>query len=425
MRVMQQIRSATTRRGFTLVELMIAMVLVGILTAVIYTLFVSTSDALTDVQSKSEALDRARFGLDIVRTDLQAAASQSTPNAEADPWFEPDSADLPWVHGLSNYVEREGVDDITGEMGDEVNPRAGFSQFVVLGAYDVPTSFFVRFPELDAGGKFIVEGTERGVGRLLGYDPFDTRANSSINLSGFASGIEARAPNRVLRVTDDQGFSQVVPITSATVQGATDWAGDQLSIEVSNLQFRQGDERAGFEATTEDDVSFDAAMLDAYWYHVRAAPDDARNFQLVRQRIDAGELISSGGIVEADGFAPMVVADYVVDFRVWFDCVGSGESTLNATGWQGNWEVTSDTCLTGTSPEPERARVAHIRLSTRTEGENPNRPHYTLVDNWEGFEEEDGQMRTFDLYADAEGSTGVITVQSTVELANFAMRRIN
>lgn len=471
-------------RGFTLVELMIAMALVGALTALIYGLFVRTSDALTDVEGLSGALDQARFGLDHVRTDLQGAGSQMTSNAEADPWFAPndkvdDGDPKIRVHGVMGYSGWDnGASEIyTGdlaELGTE-NPRSNFSGFVVLGAYTVPSSFHVSFPQGADGDAlnhaasgsnptFVVESTERGLLRFTGYDPFDVRVQEGVNIDGdgldidddsesFQAALIDIAEDSLLRVTNLDGFSQVTPVTSASFEqrradeqgsgagrvhdpGYADDQFDEFDLEVANIHFTSGDEPAGFDPYVEDDVSFNAALIDAFWYYVRPAPDDARNFQLVRHRVDADALINGAeGLSESDlaGMAadntPMIIAENVVDFRVWFSCRGSGQDVLTNANWSDDWEPDGDDCI-GDNPrdaEPERARFAHARLSTRTERENSNRPHYTVVNNWEGFEvagDAGGQMRTYNLVPHAEGSAGVVTTQASVELTNFAMRNV-
>jgi hypothetical protein len=127
----------------------------------------------------------------------------------------------------------------------------------------------------------------------------------------------------------------------------------------------------------------------------------------------------------------MIVAENVVDFRVWFDCADVPGDPLEGAAWQEQWQVQDTGGCVGDNPsgaQPHLARMAHIRLSTRTESENANRPHLEVVDGdsgeWMGFENQNGQMRTYDVYPHAEGSAGVVTVQSSVELANFALRDI-
>ena len=439
---MDALRRRPFSQGFTLVEMMIAMALVGMLTAVIYGLFVRTSDALLDVEGMSDALDEARFGIEHIRQDLQAAGSQSTPNAEVDPWIRPRNESLT-VHGVRGYsgwqnqsADDLGDDDVFGDLA-ESNPGSAFSGIVLSGAYDIPASFFVSFPAVTSDDDFVVESTERGMQRIVRYDPFDTSVVSGLNTSdSLGDQLADVAGRRLLRVTDTQGFSQILPIASAAVgtgrggaggEGTID--GDEMGLEVTGLHFRSGDEQAGFEETTADDVSFDAAMIDTYWYSVEPAPDDPRNLQLVRQRLDAGAAaagLDDPGDDVVDDAPRLVVADHVVDFRIWFDCVdNAGTPNMTNQSWEDEWDVEHQgDCVGAGSQAPERARMAHVRLSTRTPNENANRPHLDLDGVTAGFENDDGQMRTYEVYDYAEGSAGVVTLHGSVELSNFSMRNI-
>ena len=451
------------RRGFTLVELMIAMTLVGALTIMIYGLFVRTSDSLTDVEGMSVALNQARFGMEFVRTDLQSAGAQATSNADTDPWVAPNPPGGMLVHGVMGYSGWQNDSSLYGgdlsDVGDR-NPQSAFSGVVVMGAYDVPSSFFVNFA-ISGIDEFVdptdvevvVESTERGMLRFLGYDPFDTRILDSVDIvdetslsstqaEALSDYLEDIAETRLLRVTDNRGYSQFTSIQNATVGAHNKGAGgigggDEMLLELENLQFAEGDEPAGFNRAEEGDVSFDAAMIDAYWYHVQPSLDDPLSFQLVRQRVDASQLANGAtGLSRADlqGMTvgvPMIVAENVVDFRVWFECAPTAGVSLSGGSWEDGWDVEdSGDCIDDNpaTSQPELARMAHIRLSTRTESENANRPHLEVVDgdsgDWLGFENENGQMRSYEVYPHAEGSAGVVTVQSSVELANFALRDI-
>ena len=437
-------------RGFTLVELMIAMALVGMLVAIIYGLFVRTSDAMSNVEGMSSALDEARFAVGQVRNDLKGAASQATVDSELDPWVlgsnDMSDVDGDWTtRGLIGDWDPQTLDDVddAGVFSDTNNEQSEFSSFVVVGAYDAPASFFVSFPEGEdfvSDPELVVESTERGMQRFLNYDPFDTGIVDGVpeeDVGGLQQHLTEIMQKRLLRVTDSRGYSQIVPVDEVSFgdsdsQGAAGeiTGGQAMGIEVGGLHFRTGDEPGGFERTTEGDVSFDASVLDAYWYHVRQAPDDPTNLQLVRQRLDATELVQNPGDpadnsdLRSEDSPLFVVAENVVDFRVWFDCAEGTELALRNVDWQDEWDVDTDDCVR--NGQPHRARTAHVRLSTRTDRENANQPHLTLAgESWPGFEQEDGQMRTFELSQNTEGAASVVTVQGAVELANFSMRNLN
>lgn len=420
--------------GFTLVELMIAMALVGALTAMIYGLFARTSDSLTDVEGASHALDTARFALVHVRNDIQAAGSQGSPNSQVDPWVRPADAGQN-VHGIYVYNgwqnSRAAYSGAATDLAAE-NPQSAFSGIVVLGAYDFPQSFFVD--NLNEGAQSVnIPNNERGMGRLIGVDAFNVDVQEDVLDNSFvASRIAQDMNTRVMRLSDTDGFFQFVPVTSASIAPNSDG-----TIQAAGLRFRDegAGETFGLAATTEEDVNFDVGLLDAYWYRVRLDPNDDTNFQLVRQRVNAGALITHAGALDEGDLLGMtvpnstlIIADRVVDFRLWFECAQDtgGGVTMD---WQGgNWDVENDAagdCLSNNlaTTATHQARMAHIRLSIRTDRENSNRPHLNVAGAaWRGFEEPEGQMVTYNVAPHARGSAGVVTVQTSVELTNFALR---
>lgn len=393
------------------------MVIVGALTSIIYGLFVRTSDALTEVDALAQTLDRARFGLIHVRNDLQGAGSQATPNGATDPWVQPKN-DTSHVKALRVYDgwDKGGPGD---EASQQLNPGSRFSGFIVIGAYDFPQSFLVnKFSGSQTTATMEIEGNERGLGRLFRVDPFDTRVQSGLEIdpdkhSFLTKNIERRA----LRIMDSEGFFQFARITKLE--------GRELTVE--GVQFRGADQFSGLDSALEDDVSVDVALLDAFWYEVRPDPADERNHQLVRHRVDAGALLGDGPITAAS-LTPehtLIIADNVVDFRVWFDCANSTgqiEQRQRQLGW--DIDQPGHTCLGGTQDHPERARAAHIRLSIRTPRENPNRPHLELTGAERGFETEGGGLVTYSINPATRGSASVVTVQTSVELTGLAMRGV-
>ncbi len=419
------------QRGFTLVELMIAMALVGVLTAVIYGLFTRTSDSLSEVEEMSTTLDRARFALAMVRQDLQSAGSQATPNAAVDPYVRPPviNENIHAVMIYDGWEDNRGVYDESGVpdgMGAE-NPRSRFSGFVVIGALDFPQSFFVEeMNPTPPGAEFVVKATERGVGRLNVIDPFDVFAGN-VNILGDSDRLEDDMTGRLLRVMDGQGFFQFSPISQANVSG------NELELTASSVRFRGTGEIAGLEMYMEPDEALDVALLDAFWYRVRVDPLDPTNFQLVRERLNAADLIGMTALSEEglEGITIdddlLVVADHVVDFRVWFDCIPSSGQWAPVPRQDG-WDITNgaSSCLDDDLQQsnPQRLRIAHVRLSLRTPTENANRPHLQIVDGWEGFQDADGAMVTYNVFPWARGSAGVVTLQSTIEMTNFAMRGV-
>lgn len=422
-------------RGFTLVELMIAMALVGVLTVMIYGMFARTSDSLSDVESLSRTLERARFAMGQVRGDLQAAGSQLTPNSRGgiDPWVQPINNSIllqplrvhdSWTGDGARSVYTGGLT----AMGD-ANPESGFNSFIVVGAFDYPLSVMAN--NLAFSGTEVTMSilpNERGVGRLNRIDPFNVDINEDLSPMGeFAlnhSDTASRMGSRMVRVMDQHGFFQFSPVQSYT--------GSTASLTLGDVSVRIDSDSPGLEQYVESDVEHDIAFVDAYYYTVRPSPVEPANLQLLRSRVDLTQLAETTGTLTESNLNTMlndtvVVADYVVDFRIWFECADAGTGRIEEPFWPAQWAVDhsaqADNCLSpdGTTSEVHRARAAHVRLSLRNERENPNRPHFTLPGLSPGFDET-GQMVTYDVVPEAPGSASVVTLQASVDLTNLAMR---
>ncbi len=430
----------TTRRknrGFTLVELMVAMALLGVLTSIIYGLFHTTSQTLLEVESLAETTDTARFALEHVRNDLQAAGSQATPRGQNDPWVVQDGL---LVSGLVPYKNWQGSsstpgNDATATPIGKANSKSQFDGIVVVGAFDIPQPVMIR--DIQTSGSFSANVAKhvRGISRLVNSNPFDVSYTSptAAELTTLLAQAkpELGMTNRILRITDRQGFFQFTEINSAAIQNQT------LHLGLDRLKVASGDVLVGIDELNENDVEYEAAFLDAFWYHVVQDPFDATNFQLVRDRLNANkiEFDTASTFEPTNAFASpntpierVVIANRVVDFRLWFDCADATTGLVTDIKWHNGWDspVTTGTnninsCLEN---QIQLARVAHIRLSVRTASESANRRHLSVVAGWPGFEEANARMLTYDIEPSMPGAASVITVQSTVELSNFAMRNL-
>lgn len=426
-------------RGFTLVELMVALVIVSLLTSIIYGLFIRTSDSMNEVDSLADTINKARFALEHVRNDVQAAGSQGSPNSLVDPNVRPLAANRP-VMGIIPYTGWQDQDEtvITDARILEENPNVSFDGFIVLGAYDHPQAFQVgnlQPASVDIGNN------ERGVLRMIINNPFFVGTAGAIT-DDRLDVVRNNMEHRLLRITDRDGFNQYIPILS-TGDGVQ--PNDlRLTFAPDNLKFRQEGQIHGIEPTSLDDERYEAALLDAYWYRVVPVAGELGNYALVRERINAGAVLaamaSNGGVLGAPpaSLEPpqrMVITDRVVDFQVWFDCASTMGVVESAAGvgiaWNTTWvppdgSVAPHNCVApAASPTSiQRARVAHVRLSLRTENERANLLHLKLgaEATWGFGEDLNAPLQTFDMAPDTLGAASVVTLQTSVELTNFAIR---
>ncbi len=502
-------RSRRSRRGFTLVELMVAIALLGLVMTVIFALFGTTSDSLVEADSLANTLERARFGIERISGDLRTAGAFASPDSLTDPNVQPKNVDANsklLVAGVASYsgwqndrtpmsADVQKAHTPTKAVKNQAAPGNGiitggtpfvsFDGFIVMGALDYPQSFEIANLKFGTGtGRLTgawIPATPRSLNKLLVNDPFYTAINVPGSVkTDFAAGTGADEvvaqdmQNRVLRVMDRQGKLQFSGISGADVPNFEKGSG-ALSIGGINFDLTQpmavrnsaGDGQIPYgidrSSSGDQDIRYDAALVDAYWYHVEADPENPVNYRLVRERLNAGKLaealMANGGkgsatiavdastgelkgsngslsaLTHADGGGTdrekIVLVDRVVDFQVWFDCADASGNVQN-TDWQARWanplgvSDTAHDCMDPTNPDFGRARMAHVRLSVRTEHERKDAPDDPngLFMNEAGEVDAAKPLRYFNMNPDAPGAARVVTVQTDIELTNFSMHNL-
>jgi prepilin-type N-terminal cleavage/methylation domain-containing protein len=82
-RLRARVRRVADVRGFTLVELIVTMAILGVVLSGITALFVSGSKAQSDIQARFDAQTELRVGLDRIRRELHSACALQTATASA------------------------------------------------------------------------------------------------------------------------------------------------------------------------------------------------------------------------------------------------------------------------------------------------------------------------------------------------------
>jgi prepilin-type N-terminal cleavage/methylation domain-containing protein len=475
----------STASGFTLVELLVAVAITGMLSLAIYALFSSTSDAMQEADSLVNTVNRSRFAMERLRSDIRNAGSFGTPDSTEDPWVEPSPNPIRsnplQVAGLVSYGGGSGWQDDVSLLqnagllsdneytGGSTTLRPSFDGIVVIGAYGLPGSFEISNIRQNATQASIY-ATQRGLVKLRRNDPLDTTIETydfskDDNMEPIVrphggtlgSGTENAVANSILRIQDPQGYFQFTGVQNAAPGQGSGRVGTQnfLDLTFTSPLYQQRDatnvpSQVGLQPQHDRSGgrSYQASLLDVFWYHVRRDPKNPRNFMLVRERLDGASVAQALGGGNWNGFNPannraygaddyVVITDRVVDFQFWVDCAQntSGSGNLEQAAWLRRWAtppttmpdnqqgIVSYDCLDPADPEPGRARVAHVRLSLRTATERSEQRH---LDS--GFPNPGGsgerRMRTFDLRPEAEGAASVYTAQMDIELTNFTMRNI-
>lgn len=444
-------------RGFTLIELMIAIAVVGVISVVIYQLFDTTSQNFREVTELAHLNSRVRFATESLRNQLQAAGSQATPDSDLDDWVAPEPLGGVRIAGLIPYP---GWQNDTTQLPlpiADANPKVSFDGIVVMGAYDFPLSFELSGLEGASPRDGHIHPNTRGIMKLLGQDLFMNGMTATAPAMDAATrdtlAVGATGTNwtaRLLRLTDRQGFMQFVHPLSLDTTGedyfAVSLPGDSTTL---GPMFKGGPGAGvfGLDSLPEGDVGYDAGLIDAYWFHV--VPDSANPnvMSLVRDRLCAAEVAArglNGGFVPATALADAcpggerertVIASYVADFQVWFDCADA-DGKVEAATWHYQWErndhVAGD-CMDAAAPDPGRVRAGHIRLALHTKTERTDQRHIQFEDaagavcNPDDYTCDDlrvdaAVLRTYDFFPRSEGAAQVVVMQTDFEIVNFVNR---
>lgn len=436
-------------RGFTLIELMVAMAVIGVLSVVIYRLFDVTSQNFREVDQLASLNERVRFGTERVRVLIQGASSQSTPDSDRDPYVRPELANAR-VMGLVRYNgwqnDRDALPaDVAGE-----NPNVSHDGLVLIGAYDFGVSFeMMGLRDADTTG--FLYANDRSLNKLIHQNPFTYQATAfdSGDIMSLASALEPNMTTRLVRLLDGQGFMQFV--TPLGVTGNTADMRVEIALPAAGTtggpKFRDSTSMEGLDRLPEGDTGYDAAFIDAYWLHVVPSASNPMIMNLVLDRLCASGLVTalapSGALDTLDpsshladsapcngALTRVVLASNVADFQVWFDCPTEDDGGLKGVDWRGNWVVDdTDECLN----DDRSPRVGHVRLALHTNLERPDQRHIQFEDAdgntcgaglaCEPFEG-NATLRTYDVMPDVTGAAQVVVMQSDFEIVNFSARNI-
>lgn len=457
-----------TAAGFTLVELMVSLTLLGLIMTVIFSLFSTTSDGLREADSLVGTLDGARFGMTRLTNDVRSAGAFATPDATRDRWVIGKIADDDMcVSGIATYtgwqnstvllkrVFKGNTNLVSLNSGSPGGMGVSFDGFILMGALSYPMTFEISRMSLPSSGSSAgsIMPNGRGLAKILANDPFNVHAYElTAPMTAMKSAFIDRLPSQLIRIADQDGNMQFGGIANVM----DDMGGVRLSITPA-LQVREGGNPRGLARQTlgTDDVGYDAALIDAFWYHVDVDPNDPTNFRLVRDRLNAREVarqlcnkgslrLSNDGLrlqgLDSSNPTPgalaniasedrAIITERVVDFQVWFDCADANGNVSNVN-WVSKWaspQGTSDSandCMNPSNPNFGAARMAHIRLSVRTEDERTDAPTGGFMGE-DGTFDQERTIRYFRLNPSTTGAARVVTVQADIDLTSFGMHNIN
>ena len=334
--------SSVSRRGFTLIELMIGMLLTTIVIGGTYLMFTSSSEVFSHQNLTSENHNNIRFAVELLKADVARAGFMSSPNGATDPQVcPPPTFSVPALSLTEDVVVQiDGSDFLTTDQLLVVGDMSAYPPFQISSIAGTVITV-VPQPEVDdATFANIFQEPVSASSRVI-------RLTNPDGLSQFG---------KVSNVSGDDTINLVLPLTPATTGscGYSPMAAENHEINAVT----------GYLYTIEPDPAVDASM---------------EKTDLVRWRAD----FTNGGFTNIPG-SRLVVAEYVVglDFVV-LGVVPSGQPANDPSvalpdpeeehGMDSSGSTASIMDESDVDASPQRVRYVDFRIMTRTREAIPRR----------------------------------------------------
>lgn len=408
-------------RGFTLIEMMVALLIGIVAVSQLYILTRAVSNDTVKTRMETEAMQRARIGIELLTADLERAGLNASPNPARDP----DSMVNPGTAAGANNqraFERPAIVHLNRD------DASGFDSILLVGSFITSKSYQA----------YLDSSTGRAV--LTFAEPFAVDDECLDEFKPEYSFAHVIAPN---------GQTADAAIDTRTCPGGTNCT-CTVTLDLGEL-FVGG--ASAFASGQLVRVAANQAAL----YSVQTVGDHP---SLVRQFVkfsseNASTCTASAFAGTADPISAKIIADYVTDFQVWFRNVrDDGDDWLKPSTYDVGpqrilpcdkaelFETTAAGCLAnqshlqctvtteGTYVGPEHVRSAVVRLGVRTEKTDQEVMKLVTWDADAGvdkYDEADGRNRLV-LYNAAPPPSGdvgaykVRTVVTEIMLPNIAAR---
>lgn len=373
------------KKGFTLIELMVTVVLSFVIVGAIYSLYGQSVSAYRVQGQSMDMQDRLRFGLEHIKRDLRRAGFLASPNSGVDPAVCPKPTDDLRAVTLSTFQESGSV------YRDDENVHIRPTTMVLFG------DFFSGKTYRTAG----IQGNQVILQVGQTFPDSQVAFNQIFNPSPLT-------PSRYLRIVNQDQFEVYLAIVDA------DFASRTLTLESSVPTAGAGTQCGitGFGEGLEVNV--------AGFVRYRIVPD-------TRPHADVGKTDLVRDELQLDGLTPvpnsqLVIADYAVDLQYYdfgFDTKDQFGGNPDFEHWPWIDQVADDTgngkLGKSVAAIPHQLRYMTVKLTVRTVTEDPDFPFTPR---------EDGKhepLVSFDL-SDMVGSCRTSNLASRVELTSLAVR---
>jgi prepilin-type N-terminal cleavage/methylation domain-containing protein len=396
--------------GFTLVELMVAMLIAALVLFGVYTIYEKSSSAYRVQNQITDVLHNLRFGAEHVKRDLARTGFQATSNSLVDPAVCFNEAALPLL-GL--IVRRDA----------EIDPINNVVHSSTENPHVLPTSV-TMFGDFWSRGAFLtgrVSGTRVELNRSYYYGATDDGVADSLEFpSDDLLGYWFRN-YRLIRLVTQSGQEMYYRIQGFAPTGggpAGNWPVITLSQAVPIAFDGAG---CGVEGEGTGLLVNPVGYVRYRIARDQRASAPVGKHDLVREELDPDSL-------DPVPRTTLVISEFAVDLQFYdfvFDDGTQAVPSVSGISSATVWPAVTDVVGLGGEGQlgwsvgftPHRLRALTMKLSVRTANEDVNNMHRPRANRF-------GPLETFDIDGAAPGAARVRTVASRVMLNNFLARNI-
>lgn len=404
-------------RGYTLVELLVAMLITAVTVVALYQVSRSATDTFNQQQRAAEMQLRLRFAMETLRADIARAGYMMSPNTATDPRVCP----RPMLPLQAIEIAHETVSPIPLPT-DNAHVRP--ARLRMIGNYT----------SLD---EYRVAGVSGSTVTLQNQTSQWANVESAAEMERIFVG--PAGGRRLLRITSNTGGVQFVQVTAVTWQPSSGTALPTLTVSPAPTLIGEGMGMGAQCGVSGLDVGATVAPLIMVEYRVDNLYNDSNHRARHREAYPADETAAQlksdlvrrefnvqPALVENFG-ATRIVGEYAVDFDLGVavdDGLPAGSltgppamRTLAAGNLAIDTLVGSVESLGVTSALPQRVRSLIVRLSIRDRDQDSNF-------GWVARASAADPLTRLRVYADRPGAARVRTITTEVALPNLAVRNL-
>lgn len=410
------------RRGFTIVELMVSLVVAAVALVGIYYYYATTQQAMREQGRISQAQLEARLGIEMVSADLQRAGYLATPNSDRDPLVcRPEGMTPLRIHPIvfrnggtdGKVFVRDGTAPSVAVPNAAQNVNVSPDDVILYGNYLNANEYLAE--TINAAAR-----TVRLQPLLVYQEPGMADGGATVPATMTDAEFAQLFPTTAfLRIVNRHGFAQFTQITA--VSG---FAARTLTVSPAPIQFSPAT-ACGVEGFCE---GCRVNVVNGVWYRIeqRAGTDDPATPEnetqvtdLVRYMVDQNRMPIPA--------TREVVVQYAVDFQIWFRAAAPGAGGSATFDIDLSPDIPDDGTVViggavnppdGTlTARPEAIRSAIVRLTVRTRIEDPKFPFQPRPDRRQ-------RLKAWEVVPGAEGAAHVRTYTTEVQLPNIAFANL-